>query len=71
MGFAIGNINVLVVMAPWRSAQWRTVRACKVFTELPGILEKIIFLKKLILLKPKIQYSHSILHEISMLDCHY
>ena len=36
-----------------------------------GYQKNIVFLKKLIPLKPKIQYSHSLLHEISTLDCHY
>ena len=33
--------------------------------------QKNIFLKNFIPLKPKIQYSHSLLYEISTLDCHY
>ena len=33
--------------------------------------QKNIFLKKRIPVKPKIQYSHILLYEISTLDCHY
>ena len=51
--------------------QWCTVRVCKVFNEYPGISEKIFLLKKLIPLKPKSQYSHSLLYEIFTLDCSF
>ena len=51
-------------------SQWRTISVCMVFSEYPGIPEKYCF-EKLIPLKPKIQYSYSVLCKISTLDCHY
>ena len=50
--------------------QWRTVRACKVFSDYPGISKRIFF-KNLIPLKPEIHCNRSLLYEISTLDSDY